>query len=206
MEKKITKLFKTSLFIVIIVSVIYAAPYIWMYLAFALSSDSNENKMKDTREAFNIVQYDKRVIDNIKAVDKLNNIIVENIDSILSFNNLILSPKKRHSISEQIRLFDNTYKERVPKKIANEIEIILKKMPKHFLGCTSVYDNGTIMYSIIPEKRPTKSYNYREYHKLNYGRKERTNSISENEFNHISKDTIIGNYQYYIKIEPYTGW
>lgn len=206
MEKKITKLFKASLFIVIIVSAIYAVPYLWIYLTLTLSSDSNEIKMRDTREAFNIVQYDKRVIENIKEVDKLNNVIIDNLNSILSFNNLVLKEEKSRLSIEKVMLFNNTFQERVPREVADKITTILKDIPENLIGCTSVYENGAIMYGIIPVKRPTKSHNYREYHNLNYRKKERTNSIGENEFNHISKDTIIGKYQYYIKIEPYTGW
>jgi len=204
---EIKKLFRAFLAIIITIVIINALPLIWAFIAITIfPEDSNEIKMQDTREAFNIVQYDKRVTDNIKEVDKLNTIIVENINSILSFNNLVLDEKKSHLNIQKVMLFSNTYDERVPMEVADKITTILENIPEHLIGCISVFENGAIMYSIVPEKRPTKSHNYREYHKLNYGRKERTNSISEKEFNHISKDTIIGNYQYYIKIEPYTGW
>ncbi len=180
---------------------------LWVILLLILGCGvSDEVKIKDTKEAFKKIEFDHRISENIKEINNLNELIISNRDSILLHNGLNLIGNRRNPRKEKITVFVNSLHQNLPYNVASQMKIILDKLPKKMISATTIYNDGNIIYSIKPEKVQQKPLNYRVQHRLIYGNKKSTNSQLRSVLDALSKETFIGHYQYYIKVEPYNGW
>lgn len=180
---------------------------LWIGLIFIFGCEaSDEVKMRDTEEALSKVEFEQQVFENIKELNILSDLIKSNIDSIFSHNGLILKESNEKFKLEHIRIFENSIEQTLPNNIALEMRTILNSLPPKMFYATTVYNDTSIIYNIIPKKNQTVPVNYREQHKLVYNKVLTTTNELSSVLDNISKDTFLSEHQYYIQLEPYIGW
>lgn len=175
-------------------------------LLFIMAEPSDETKIADTKEAFKKVQFDQRVFKNQNLIKELNNFLSGNIETIFLFYHKDSLDISNFENMNKMMIFPNTINNYLPDTLALEMKRLLSQLPERLVTCSVINNDHSISYSISPLSSPTKSNNYRQKHRLNYGFRKEVVSDVHSAMGHLSKDTLIRPFQYYLEIESYVGW